>query len=152
MPSATATSETCRFCLGYKFSTALQHHCKTQNLFWNPFAEFRRGWMSFKLCPSMLSEKKTTKIAWQFIYCDRDGLVWDGCGPSEMIYMRVSEVWWWWWDEMIMMVLSGDECEWGVLSDEEWWVMRSDEEWDVWWGMSYEVWEQVLKPGIEHRS
>ena len=47
--------------------------------------------MNCKLCPSMLSENKTTKIAWKLIYCDRDGLVRDGCGPSEMIYMRVSE-------------------------------------------------------------
>ena len=32
--------------------------------------------MSCKLCSSMLTEKKTTKITWQFIYCDRDGLRW----------------------------------------------------------------------------
>ena len=41
--------------------------CKTQKVLWNPFAELRRGWMSCKLFPSMLSENKTTKIAWQFI-------------------------------------------------------------------------------------
>ena len=66
---------------------------------------------------------------------------------QEWVKLYDDDEWWW-----VMMMMSGGECWWRVLSNEEWWVMRSDEEWDVWWVMSYEVWEQVLQPGIEHRS
>ena len=36
--------------------------CKTQKCLLEPFAELRKVWWSCKLCLSMLSENKTTKV------------------------------------------------------------------------------------------
>ena len=110
--------------------------CKTQKVLWNPFAELRRGWMICKLCSSMISENKTTKIALQFIYCDRDGLVQDGCGPSEVRYL-------WKWVEF-----DNDDEWWVIMSvgDEWWYVMVmigkwcvDEEGWSLWEGAKNSV-------------
>ena len=60
--------------------------------------------MSCKLFPSMISENKTPKIAWQFIYCDRDGLRWLWTKEDDIYEIELRL--------MMMMTddMSDDEC------------------------------------------
>lgn len=68
------------FKIQINWSKEILQHWMIQKVLWNNFSELRRGWKRWKLCPSMLSESKTTDIAWKFIYWDRDSLrcMWTG--------------------------------------------------------------------------
>lgn len=75
--------------------------CKTQKWLWNPFSEWRRGWRSCKLCPSiLLSDTRPTKVSLASLMSDRTGLF-----RNKLFERQVGEGWewenWrWWWFRM----------------------------------------------------